>query len=367
MGFYNGRTRAVLGSVAPSGFQFDHSLLQYTSANVATLSPSDQIALAVQLSAALDAWYAADAAGNNTTGPNTVVTVADASAAQSLSDTYYSLSADVRAEAAREGSAVPVAGTAAQSYVSSFPQSAWALVGTAVQSWCAQWAKAVDDIAAGDPRLVTAADAAIAAAWQGAFPSTVMSVYENPFLLYLEAFATNPPNDGSHNFFLTMSQQLPGLRQAAQALGITNATIPEVAVDDDTVPSAGVIAQSLAAVVAAGGDPTQPTQIRDQNGNTTAVIQQQADGSVLISAPPAGASADLSGVVNSVTGFIDNVAGTITGIGTEITKAGHAISGAAAGAQAGWNLPTTLTPYLVAAVAIGAVLFLGGRGSKGRG
>lgn len=131
---------------------------------------------------------------------------------------------------------------------------------------------------------------------------------------------------------------------------------PEVTVMHEA-PAAPVIMDALDAVDRAGGDSTQPTQIVDQNGATTAIVQRLADGSIDVKVPTTS-NVDVRSVVNTVTGFIDKVAGTLTNIGTEVQKVGNAVKGGAAGAQAGYSAPTDSTPYLIGGGLLIAALLL---------
>jgi hypothetical protein len=124
--------------------------------------------------------------------------------------------------------------------------------------------------------------------------------------------------------------------------------------------SATIVTEALAAIANAGGDVRQPTQIIDQSGYVIGVAQQQQDGSIAVSVP-SQPSRSISSIVQSVTGWIDGLAGTIQNIGTEIKKVGNAVQGGAAGAQTGYNLPTTSTPYLVAGAGVIALLLLTSR------
>lgn len=119
------------------------------------------------------------------------------------------------------------------------------------------------------------------------------------------------------------------------------------------VPTADMVESSLAAIEEAGGDVTQPTSIVDQLGYTVAVVSK-ANGQTSVFVPDAP-TYSVTGVLQSVTGFIDEVAGTISNLGAQIQRAGNAVRGGAAGAQAGYDAPLTLTPYLLGA---GAVLVL---------
>lgn len=121
--------------------------------------------------------------------------------------------------------------------------------------------------------------------------------------------------------------------------------------------TADTVTAALDAIAAAGLDPRQPTQIRDQTGYVVAIAHRDAADQIQVTVPNSP-SRDVAGVVQTVTGWIDQLAGTITQIGTQLQKTGHAIQGGAAGAQAGYNMPTNATPYLWLAVGVLGLLTL---------
>jgi hypothetical protein len=127
------------------------------------------------------------------------------------------------------------------------------------------------------------------------------------------------------------------------------------------LPTSEMITSALAAIEADGGDPMQPTQILDQDGYMLATVQRLSSGTISVAVPDTP-TRSLSSVLQSVTGFIDKAAGTFSNIATALQKTGNAIQGGAAGAQTGWNLPTTFTPYLI----IGGALLVGGMLLSGR-
>jgi hypothetical protein len=119
------------------------------------------------------------------------------------------------------------------------------------------------------------------------------------------------------------------------------------------MPTVQTIESAIEAIEADGGDATLPTQILDQDGYTIAVVQRTPAGTVAVTVPDSP-TRSVAGVVQSVTGFLDKVAGTLTNIATQLQKTGNAVKGGAAGASAGYNAPTDLTPYL-----IGGLVLLG--------
>jgi hypothetical protein len=121
--------------------------------------------------------------------------------------------------------------------------------------------------------------------------------------------------------------------------------------------TAATVTGALDAIAQAGGDPGLPTQIVDQTGSVVAIAYRDSSNQIQVTVPDSP-SRSVSGAVQTVTGWIDQLAGTITQIGTQIQKVGNAVQGGAAGAQAGYNLPTNLTPYLLLAVGGLAVIML---------
>jgi len=117
------------------------------------------------------------------------------------------------------------------------------------------------------------------------------------------------------------------------------------------LPSVTSIESALQAIEDDGLDPSQPTSIVDQDGYTVAVVQRSSSGAVTVDVPDQP-TRSVAGVVQSVTGFLDKVAGTLTNVATQLQKTGNAVRGGAAGAQAGYNAPTDLTPYLVGGVVV---------------
>lgn len=127
------------------------------------------------------------------------------------------------------------------------------------------------------------------------------------------------------------------------------------------LPSVSAIEGALEAIERDGLDPSQPTQIFDQDGMTVAVVQRTPDGTIAVDIPNSP-SRSVAGIVQSVTGFLDKVAGTLTNIATQVEKTGNAVRGGAAGAQAGYRAPTDMTPYLVGGLfVLGAAMLFGGR------
>lgn len=117
---------------------------------------------------------------------------------------------------------------------------------------------------------------------------------------------------------------------------------------------------AIDAVVAAGGDGSQWTEIRDaESGGTVAMVRTGSSGLEMI--PTTTASPNL---VNRVTGFIDKAAGTLQNAAAEVQKISNAVKGGAAGAQAGYSAPTNFKPWAIGAGVI-ALLLLASR-ERGR-
>lgn len=113
------------------------------------------------------------------------------------------------------------------------------------------------------------------------------------------------------------------------------------------------------AVSAAGGDPSQWTEVRDSaTGGTVAIVRSGSSGLEMIPT-----TSRTSNVVNTVTGFIDKAAGTLQNVATEVQKVGNAIKGGAAGAQAGYNV-TDFKPWLIGGAVVVGLLLL--NADKGR-
>lgn len=117
---------------------------------------------------------------------------------------------------------------------------------------------------------------------------------------------------------------------------------------------------AIDAVAAAGGDPTQWTQVVDRDsGAPVALVRQGSSGLEMM--PTTTRSAN---IVNTVTGFIDKAAGTLAQLATDVQKVGNAVKGGAAGASAGYNAPTNLQPWLIGGAAV--ILLLIASADRGR-
>jgi hypothetical protein len=70
---------------------------------------------------------------------------------------------------------------------------------------------------------------------------------------------------------------------------------------------------------------------------------------------------DIGSGVGDVSNFLNNLESRLHDAETELQKVNNAVRGGAAGAQAGYNAPTDLKPYLIGGGVLLAVLLLGGR------
>lgn len=70
---------------------------------------------------------------------------------------------------------------------------------------------------------------------------------------------------------------------------------------------------------------------------------------------------DIGGGIGDVSSFLNNLESRLHDAETELQKVNNAVRGGAAGAQAGYNAPTDLKPYLIGGGVLLAVLLLGRR------
>jgi hypothetical protein len=67
---------------------------------------------------------------------------------------------------------------------------------------------------------------------------------------------------------------------------------------------------------------------------------------------------DVSSTVTDVTGSIQSIENWLSNAATELAHVKNAVNGGAAGAQAGYNAPTTWTPYLIGGGVLLALLLV---------
>lgn len=111
-------------------------------------------------------------------------------------------------------------------------------------------------------------------------------------------------------------------------------------------------------------DGSYSTDLVDATGNVVGTVTRSASGTTqasVSSSVPSGGS-DLSSILSKASSFLSGVSNAAKTVQTDITR----VQNAAAGAKAGFNLPTTATPYLIAlaVLGIGAIALSGHSSSR---
>jgi len=104
------------------------------------------------------------------------------------------------------------------------------------------------------------------------------------------------------------------------------------------------------------------TTLIDTDGNNVGTVTRLPDGTSTadVANLETGAGGfDWSNVLGKVTQFLDNVAASARQTSDEATRISRGITGAATGAQAGYNAPIDLKPWIIGAAAVAAALLIG--------
>lgn len=98
-------------------------------------------------------------------------------------------------------------------------------------------------------------------------------------------------------------------------------------------------------------DGSYSSDLIDSSGNVVATITRLANGTAQADVS-SSAGGDIAGWLKKASSFLDGVANAARGLQSNITR----VENAAAGAKAGFNLPTTATPYLIAIGVLGLIV-----------